>query len=355
MKRPLCLRDLTRLMHVLLIAGFGLAASMAHSQELSKNERRALVKACRADIVTLCPGVKRGGGAIAQCLRNKRTKLSDGCRTTIASAIQKKGRGREVAQAALPAKTKVLRDIAYGDDPKQRMDIYVPDGATNAPVIFMVHGGGWAFGSKSAARVVENKVNYWLPKGFIFVSVNNRLLPEVDPLAQAKDVATALAAAQKKVHTLGGDPRRFVLMGHSAGAHLVALVSADPAMATRQGAMPWRGTIALDTAAYDVTKIMKSPHHRLYDRAFGKDPEFWRSASPIAQLQPGGQPMLLVCSSKRHESCPQAEAFDSKAKVVGVRAEVLPVAKGHRAINEDLGKPGSYTATVDRFVEAVTK
>lgn len=58
----------------------------------------------------------------------------------------------------------------------------------------------------------------------LFVSVENRLLPEADPLVQAQDVAAALAAAQRKVQTLGGDPRRFVLMGHSAGAHLVALL-----------------------------------------------------------------------------------------------------------------------------------
>jgi acetyl esterase/lipase len=343
-------------MHVLLIAGFfGLAASMSHSAALSKSEARALVKACRGDIVTLCSGVKRGGGAIAQCLRKKRTQLSNGCRKAIASAIQNRAGGRQVSQAALPADTKVYRDIAYGSDPKQRMDIYVPDGAANAPVIFMVHGGGWAYGSKAASRVVENKLNYWLPKGFIFISVNNRLLPEADPLAQAEDVAAALAAAQEKVRTLGGDPWRFVLMGHSAGAHLVSLLSADPALATRLGAMPWRGTVALDTAAYDVTKIMTSPHHRLYDRAFGKDPEFWRNVSPIAQLRWEGKPMLLVCSSKRQESCPQAEAFDSKAQEVGVLAEVLPVDKGHRAINEDLGKPGSYTAEVDRFVDLVTR
>jgi acetyl esterase/lipase len=342
-------------MHVLLIGGlFGLAASMAHSQEVSTGERRAMVQACRADVATLCPGARPGGGAIAQCLRDNRTQLSNGCRVAIASAMADRGQ-RADTQAALPAQTRVYRDIAYGRDPKQRMDIYVPDGAANAPIIFMVHGGAWAIGSKSASRVVENKVDYWLPKGFIFVSVDNRLLPEADPLLQAQDVARALAAAQKKVQTLGGDPRRFVLMGHSAGAHLVALLSADTSMATRFGAQRWRGTVALDSAAYDITEIMKSPHPKLYDRAFGSDPAFWRRTSPSAQLQPGGQPMLLVCSTKRRNSCAQAEGFDDRARAIGVRAEVLPVAKSHTAINEDLGKPGAYTAMVDRFIAAVTR
>ncbi|MCJ9749125.1 alpha/beta hydrolase [Neorhizobium sp. BETTINA12A] len=235
------------------------------------------------------------------------------------------------------------------------MDIYVPDGAANAPVIFMVHGGAWAIGSKSTSRVVDNKVAYWLPKGFIFVSVDNRLLPEADPLVQAQDVVKALATAQEKVRSLGGDPRRFVLMGHSAGAHLVMLLSADPNMATRVGAQLWRGTVALDSAAYDVTGIMKGSHPRLYDRAFGNDPAFWLRASPSAQLRPAARPMLLVCSSTRRTSCAQAEGFEARAGTVGVRTGVLPVAKSHSAINEDLGKPGSYTQTVDRFIQGLVQ
>ncbi|MBP1861642.1 alpha/beta hydrolase fold domain-containing protein [Rhizobium herbae] len=332
---------------------FCFAGPEAQSQELSRSERRALVQACRADVARVCPGAKLGRGAVAQCLRQNLTQLSDGCRSAIAGVAP--GSGQTAGAQVAAAQTRVYRNIAYGSHPKQRMDIYVPDGATNAPVIFMVHGGAWAIGSKSASRVVENKIAYWLPKGFIFVSVDNRLLPEANPLVQAQDVAKALAAAQERVRSLGGDPRRFVLMGHSAGAHLVTLLSADPNMATRVGAQLWRGTVALDSAAYDVMEIMKSSHPRLYDRAFGNDPAFWRRASPSAQLLPAARPMLLVCSSTRRTSCAQAEGFEAGARTVGVHAAVLPVAKSHSAINEDLGKPGSYTAAVDRFVQRVVQ
>lgn len=249
-----------------------------------------------------------------------------------------------------PAETKVYRNVAYGGDVKQRMDIYVPHGAANAPVIFMVHGGAWSGGSKSSPDTVSNKVRYWLPKGFIFISVDNRLLPDADPLVQAQDVANALAAAQKRVRSLGGDPSRFVLMGHSAGAHLVMLLSADPAMATRVGALPWRGTVALDSAAYDVTEIMRASHPRFYDRVFGNDPVFWRQVSPTAQLQSAAKPMLLVCSSRRSDSCPQAGKLANKARSLGLSVGVSPVDKSHGAINEDLGKPGAYTAAVDLFI-----
>jgi acetyl esterase/lipase len=265
------------------------------------------------------------------------------------------------AQARLPVacrttvRNKVYRDVAYGPDPKQRMDIYVPARVSNAPVILIVHGGGWSRGSKSASGVVDNKVAYWLPKGFIFISTDYRLLPEADPLTQAQDVARALAAAQDKVRTLGGNPRRFVLMGHSAGAHLVALLSSDPAMAARFGARPWRGTVALDSAAYNVTSIMTAPHPPLYDNAFGSDPAYWRRVSPIVQLRSTAPPMLLVCSSLRRTSCSQASDFEQKARRIGVEAEVFPVAKSHSAIDKDLGEPGPYTARVDRFIEAIVR
>jgi arylformamidase len=99
---------------------------------------------------------------------------------------------------ALPGGIRVIRDVAYGGDSRQRFDVYVPAQAKNAPVIFMVHGGAWRTGDKAAKSVVENKVSRWVPMGFIFISANYRLLPETDPLEQARDVARAIAAAQDK-------------------------------------------------------------------------------------------------------------------------------------------------------------
>ena len=214
----------------------------------------------------------------------------------------------------------------------------------------MVHGGGWAIGDKTAIGVVANKVARWLPAGFVFISANYRLLPGADPLRQADDVAAALAAAQSGAPSWGGDPARFILMGHSAGAHLVALLAADPATAASHGAIPWLGTVALDSAALDIVEIMTGPHYPLYDRAFGSNPDGWRRASPIHRLAAPPSPMLLVCSSRRADSCPQAQAFSAKASSLGGRAAVLPVALSHGEINRALGLPGSYTESVDAFV-----
>jgi arylformamidase len=218
----------------------------------------------------------------------------------------------------------------------------------------MVHGGAWMIGDKGANAVVINKANRWLPKGYVFISVNYRLLPKANPLEQAKDVAKALAAAQAKAKDWGADASRFLLMGHSAGAHLVSLVSADGDMALSQGAKPWLGTVALDSASMDVVQTMEASHRRFYDRVFGSDPAFWREVSPVHRLKSKPvAPFLLVCSSKRDDSCPQAQGFASKISAVGGQATVVQQALSHMEINKQLGTAGGYTDAVESFLRSV--
>ena len=196
-------------------------------------------------------------------------------------------------------------------------------------------------------------MNHWVPTGSIVVSVNYRLVPEADPLAQADDVAQAVAFVQRHAAEWGGDSSRLVLMGHSAGAHLVALLAAAPDIAKRGGATPWLGTVALDSAAYDVPAIMEQPHFPLYDRAFGSDRKLWLAASPSARLKAAPSPMLLVCSSKRADSCPVAEDFAAQVKALKGVATVLPLDMTHAEINRHLGEDSIYTAAVDSFVASL--
>jgi acetyl esterase/lipase len=253
----------------------------------------------------------------------------------------------------LPEGVNVMRDIAYGPDATQRMDVYLPEHPTAAPVIFMVHGGGWRRGDKAMGSVVTNKVAHWLPQGYLVISVNYRLAPQAGPLEQADDVAMALAFAQGKAPSWGADAARFVLMGHSAGAHLVSLLAADPAIATRQHAQPWLGTVSLDSAAFDMVQIMEAPHYRLYDPIFRDDPALWRAASPQHRLTHAPSPMLLVCSSRRSDSCPQAHAFAGTATSLGGHVTVLPVDLTHRAINLTLGQDSAYTDSVVSFLRSL--
>lgn len=262
------------------------------------------------------------------------------------------GRAMAGRAVALPEGVRRLPDLAYGSDPAQRLDVYLP-ARPNGEAVLLVHGGGWKCGDKADRAVVANKLAHWSARGIVVVSVDYRMLPQADPLQQAGDVGSALAYAQRHAREWGADPARFVLVGHSAGAHLSALLGADPALARAHGAAAWRGTVALDSAALDATATMRAPHLPLYDEAFGNDSTYWRQVSPTLQLQRGAPPILLVCSSGRAMSCVQARGFAAAAQRLGVRAEVLPEALSHREINESLGVAGAYTDAVDAFIASL--
>ena len=97
------------------------------------------------------------------------------------------------------------------------LDIYAPANAKNLPVVFWIHGGGWLAGDKTD---VKSKPQWFMDKGFVFVSTNYRLLPEVDMGTLIRDVAKAYGWMHKHIAEYGGDPKRVLVGGHSAGAQL---------------------------------------------------------------------------------------------------------------------------------------
>ena len=248
----------------------------------------------------------------------------------------------------------VIEDVPYGGDEEQRFDVYAPSKARGAPVIFMVHGGAWFLGDKAERAVVENKLARWLPRGFIYISTNYRLLPKASAMEQAKDVARAIAAAQDKIATWGGDRSKFILMGHSAGAYAVALLAASPGLANEYGVSPWLGSVILDSAVLNVPEIMDRKHARFYDRAFGQDRQHWEAASPYHLLEKGRSPMLIVCSTQRLDKpCGKADEFAAKASSLGIPVSVLRKDFSHRQINLLLGKDRSYTDQVEIFLRSL--
>ena len=252
---------------------------------------------------------------------------------------------------AAPGWADTLRDVRYGAHPKQTFDVYLPSNASDAPILVMLHGGAWALGDKRNRAVWKEKSEYWGAQGFLFVSVNTRLLPDVDPVEQARDLGRAMRLVQERAAIWGGDADRVVLMGHSAGAHVALLLAVREDIRRQIGVEQWGGTLALDTAMTDVTAVMRDNPARLYRRAFGSDPAFWEAASPIRHASRGEGPFLLVCSSIRARPCPAARAFGQLVANTGGSATVLPVALRHGSINSALGQPSSYTEAVARWIE----
>jgi acetyl esterase/lipase len=120
----------------------------------------------------------------------------------------------------------VAEMIHRGAPPQDRqiLDIYAPDGAKNLPVVCWIHGGGWQAGDKTDVQI---KPRVFTERGYVFVSTNYRLLPNLEMDVQIRDVAKALGWMHKHIAEHGGDPQRIFVMGHSAGAQLAALICID--------------------------------------------------------------------------------------------------------------------------------
>lgn len=242
-------------------------------------------------------------------------------------------------------------EFAYGPHRLQRYDLYRPARIDrDTPTVLFVHGGGWAFGDKANAVSIDAKRERWVAAGAIVVSTNYRLLPDADPLEQARDVARALASVQQQVAALGADPSRIALMGHSAGAHLSALVAVSPALQREAGVRPWAATVLLDSAAVDVPAIMAASPPPLYRRAFGDDPAYWRTVSPRHRVEGATAPVLAVCASAREHACPHNRTLLDALAARGTRTALLPQALSHAQINRELGGDNAYTRAVEAFL-----
>jgi acetyl esterase/lipase len=253
----------------------------------------------------------------------------------------------------------LVRDAACvaGDGP--RLDLYGPERPAGPPrpIVLFVHGGGWRHGDKGH---VGDKPAAFVSRGYLFASVGYRLDPPVTPRDQGADVAAAVAWLHEHAREHGGDGDRIFLVGHSAGAHLAALVVTDGRLLARHGLEPgWLGGIVLlDGAGYDVPRQMAAAPlprlQRLYRDAFGDDPQAQREASPITHVAAGKRypPFLLFHVGERRDSREQAEALADKLRSVGGRATTIHEPdKTHLTLNRERGAAGDGpTAKILEFL-----
>lgn len=255
-----------------------------------------------------------------------------------------------------------VKDVAYGTHERQRYDVYLPKGDAArlgpAPMILMVHGGGWCVGDKALKSTVQHKAARWTAKGFVVVSTNYPMLTHGrDALAQAHEVAAAAAHLQKNAAQWGGDGTKLILMGHSAGAHLVSLVGTAQDIRTRAGMLEVLGVVSIDAGATDLEMQMPKvvPFLKVrYTEAFGTDPARWPEMSPAHRVDSTSAPWLGICATTRPDKpCEQSEVYVQRSLAAGVPAAVLPLPKSHGKLNSELGQKGSYTDSVEKFMASL--
>src|SRR6202158_3881181 len=157
----------------------------------------------------------------------------------------------------------VKRDIPYANPGHERqvLDVYAPKDAKNLPVVFWIHGGGWQTGDK---KDVQIKPQVFMDKGFVFVSTNYRLLPDVDMATIVRDIAKSIRWVNDHIAEHGGDPKRLFIMGHSAGAQLAALICTDDRYLKAEGLSLaiTKGCVPVDGDTYDVPAIIETAETR---------------------------------------------------------------------------------------------
>jgi len=268
--------------------------------------------------------------------------------------------GSEIASTAEREK----QTLNYGKDKAQTLDLWRANGTRGpAPLVLFVHGGGWSKGSKDNATG-KAKAPHYTAEGYNFASIDYRLVPDATVEQQAQDVADAVALLVRRAGALGIDRGRIVLMGHSAGAHLVALVGTDPQYLRAAGLSERdiAGIVPIDGAAYDVPAQMRVARGPLlggmFEDAFGEDVARQRALSPTLQAASPNAPEFLILHVQRKDGIRQSQGLADALRKSGtpVTVEGFPGKglRGHMTINRSLGDP-DYAATpvVDQWLKKV--
>lgn len=183
------------------------------------------------------------------------------------------------------------RDIAYAQGDRHGLDIYAPAGNGVHPVVVFIYGGGWKDGTKSEYRFVAAAL---AARGFLTVVPDYRLFPQVRFPAFLRDNAAAVAWTKANIARYGGDPGRIFLMGHSAGAYNVAMLTLDRQWLEADGVNPDRdiaGTIGL-AGPYDFLPLNDPELEDIFAPAGDL-----RLSQPIAFARGGAPPMFLAAGT----------------------------------------------------------
>ena len=188
-------------------------------------------------------------------------------------------------------------DLPYGQDPRQRLDVYSPRHAQNRPVVIFWYGGSWVKGKKSDYRFVGTTL---AEHGIVAVLPDYRLYPQVSFPAFDEDGARAVAWVEQHVQEFGGDPHRIVVMGHSAGGHTAAFLAFNHEFLRKFGADP-NSIVGLVGLSGTYVLVPETPT----ERATFPPPYTEADWQPIRFVDAHSPPTLLLHGADDKEVLPQ--------------------------------------------------
>jgi acetyl esterase/lipase len=273
----------------------------------------------------------------------------------------------------IPAPTPTKSGIPYVDNGHERqvLDIYAPANAAGKglPVVFWIHGGGWQTGDKSDVKL---KPQWFMERGFVFVSTNYRLWPGVDMGTLIGDVAKSFGWVQKHIAEYGGDPRRVLVGGHSAGAQLAAILCTDDRYLKAEGVSfdVLLGCVPVDGDTYDIPAMIETAETRLrvhgfpppkqgHRIKFGDAPEKHKDFSAVTHIARGkGIPPFLILYVNDHpDTSIQARRLDAVLKEAGIASTLFGAKEtNHSRLNDNLGvADDAATKALGEFVGRVVR
>jgi len=259
---------------------------------------------------------------------------------------------RTCAPATAP-KTAAYEQVAGVPVNATSLDVWAPSpkcraGNRRAPVVMWVHGGGYQIGDK--ANDVAAKVRLFNARGWIFVSVNYRLTRAGDAASahypdHYRDVAAAVAWTRAHISSVGGNPHRIALLGHSAGADIVSNVTTNPRWLGERGLTLGSVRCAgpLDTEGFDKTRVPDSdPESAQWREALGNDPAFRTDTSATLLARAGTRiPSTITVTRGTALRRSIESGFAAALRRVGVKATVIDASSlSHEDVNRRIGAAG---------------
>lgn len=240
-------------------------------------------------------------------------------------------------------------DIRYSDGARHELDVYVPsnvDGAVR-PVVVFFYGGGWETGRRERYRFVANALTR---ENFVAVVPDYRVYPDAVFPGFIVDAAKAVRWTKDHIAHFGGDPRRIFVMGHSAGAHIAAMLALDAQYLKSVGMTraELRGMIGL---AGPYTILPLAPERR--EIIFGPERERWR-AQPINFVDGRNPPMLLLTGAE-DTTVPPSDTHRLAAEIQTHHGPVTVIEyarTGHADLLTDIAaaRNGSVRRAIAKFV-----
>lgn len=264
------------------------------------------------------------------------------------------------APALAGAQVRVTRDIDYVPtaeyaDGKDRLDLYVPDGAKGAPVVVSIHGGLLRQGDKSEETYVGQR---FAAAGFVTAVISYRLSPSVMHPAHAEDAAAAVAWVKRNIASHGGDPARLFVIGHSAGAYLAALIALDSRYLGAHRLTPKDLRAVVPVSAFFYVGRPGVAPDRPKD-VWGTDAAVWWQASPAAYVSGAAPPMLILYADGDEPWRRQQQVdFVKDLRAAGARSiELRPIAgRSHMSIWWNLKDAKDETAAaIVQYIEQQLK